>query len=176
MTESPRIDIHATSVVIGAAGAPFGASPEAAVLILGPSGSGKSDTALRLIAMGGKLLSDDRTMLYAKDGVLFAEGHPSLYGQIEVRGAGILKLDACRSAPVCLAVVLGDEKTAVERLPEPARYVPPAGLRIMLPPPLLRLRAFEASIPAKIAAVAAALARRGFLAGAADPLQAPFIP
>ena len=175
MIESPRIGIHATSVVIGAAGSPFGASPEAAVLILGPSGSGKSDTALRLIAMGGKLLSDDRTMLYAKDGVLFAEGHPSLHGQIEVRGVGLLKLEAAGSAPVCLAVALGGEET-VERLPEPARYIPPAGLRIMLPPPLLRLRAFEASIPAKIAAAAAALARGGFVAGAADGLQAPFIP
>jgi len=164
--ESPKIDVHATSVVIGAAATPFGASPESAVLLFGPSGAGKSDVALRLIAMGAKLLSDDRTLLFTKDGVLFAEGHSSLHGQIEIRGAGLLKIETANHAPVCLAVMLGG-RDAIERMPEPARYIPPPPLQLLSPPPLLRLIAVEASTPAKIAAVAAAVAGGRFTAGAA---------
>jgi HPr kinase/phosphorylase len=167
MTDS--IAIHATSVEIGAAAAPFGASPKTAVLLLGPSGAGKSDVALRLIAMGARLLSDDRTILEARDGVLFAQAHPSSGGQMEIRGAGIITLESAGPCPVSLAVMLDGAEPA-ERLPRPERYCPPPGLPILLPPPLLRLRAFEASTPAKIAAVAAALARGAFVAGVAgDP-------
>ena len=43
------------------------ASDGRAVLIAGPSGSGKSDLALRLIDRGFTLVSDDRTIL-TKDG------------------------------------------------------------------------------------------------------------
>ena len=47
---SPRVLIHATSLVLADATAPFGGALDAAVLLLGESGSGKSDVALRLIA------------------------------------------------------------------------------------------------------------------------------
>jgi HPr kinase/phosphorylase len=163
------VAVHATTVAIGAAGAPFGASPAMAALLLGPPGAGKSDVALRLIAMGAKLVSDDQTMLSERDGVLYAHPHPSSRGHIELRGAGIVRLETAAAAPVGLAVTLGNLPPA-ERLPEPAHYVPPAPLRILLPPPLLRLAAFDASTPAKIAAVAAALASGGFVAGAAGDI------
>ena len=43
-----------------------------AVLIRGPSGSGKSDLALRLIDGGAQLVADDQTELSPRDGRLVA--------------------------------------------------------------------------------------------------------
>ena len=53
MTRLSSENIHATSVAAGGR----------AVLLVGPSGSGKSDLALRLIDRGFTLVSDDRTLL-----------------------------------------------------------------------------------------------------------------
>src|ERR1700686_3500713 len=103
MTSSPRALVHATSVVLGTAGGPFGGAVEGAVLLLGDSGAGKSDVALRLIAMGARLLSDDRTQLFAEGGWLFAEGVSSLYGRMEIRGVGMVPLEAAGPAQVLLA-------------------------------------------------------------------------
>ncbi len=54
-----------------------------------------------------------------------------------------------KSAAIALAVQLGEP---VPRLPEPARYIPPAPLALAetARPPLIRLNAFEASATAKI--------------------------
>ena len=41
------------------------------VLITGPSGSGKSDLALRLMQAGYRLVADDRVVIWASGGVLF---------------------------------------------------------------------------------------------------------
>ncbi|MDX5349528.1 MAG: serine kinase, partial [Paracoccaceae bacterium] len=49
MTPGPQI-VHATSVAVDGRG----------LLILGPSGAGKSSLALRLIALGARLVADDR--------------------------------------------------------------------------------------------------------------------
>lgn len=174
LSANPRVAIHATSVVLRDAAAPFGAALDAAVLLLGRSGSGKSDVALRLIAMGAKLISDDRTALFVDDGRLFAEAIPSLHGQIEIRGTGIVTLGAEGPAIVVLAVHL-DPEGAIERLPEPVSYPLPAPLYALVAPPLLTLRPFEASTPAKIAAAAVAVARGTFVAGAAPPSPTPFL-
>jgi HPr kinase/phosphorylase len=174
MAASPRVAIHATSVVLGEAAAPFGAALDAGVLLLGAPGSGKSDVALRLIAMGARLIADDQTALFVEDGRLFAEAPPSLHGQIEIRGAGIVKLNAAGPALVVLAVYLEPER-AIERLPEPISYRPPPPLYALVPPPLLTLRPFEASTPAKILAAAAAVARGTFVAGASSPSSGPFL-
>ncbi|MFZ5795407.1 MAG: HPr kinase/phosphorylase, partial [Pseudomonadota bacterium] len=48
-----QIRLYATAVAIGSH----------AVLLMGPSGSGKSDLALRLIDRGANLISDDYTIL-----------------------------------------------------------------------------------------------------------------
>ena len=86
-----------------------------AVLIMGPSGSGKSALALQLMALGARLVSDDRTRLSTEDQSLIARPPASIFGRIEARGVGILAADALDAAPVVLAVDLGQQET--DRLP-----------------------------------------------------------
>ncbi len=169
----PRTLVHATCVVLGAASSPFGGAVDGAVLLLGESGSGKSDVALRLIAMGARLLADDQTALFTEGGRLFAEGVSSLHGQMEIRGVGVVALEPARPAPVILAVMLNAD-TQIPRLPEALRYALPAPLEALGGPPLLRLSPFEAATPAKIAAAAAALSRGAFVAGLVSPSSGPF--
>jgi hypothetical protein len=166
--------VHASSVVLGRAALPFGGAVEGAVLLMGASGAGKSDVALRLIAMGARLLSDDQTVLFAEEGCLFAGPVSSLHGQIELRGVGIVTAGAAQPAPVILAVRL-DESAAIPRLPEPLTHKLPQGLEGCKEPPFLVLRPFEASTPAKIAAAGAALARGAFVAGLLSPSSDRFL-
>lgn len=173
MTSSPRVVVHATSVVLGAACAPFGGVVEGAALLLGESGAGKSDVALRLIAMGARLLADDQTALFIEADRLFAESPSSLHGRMEIRGVGIIALPAAGPAPVVLAVLL-DMQAGIPRLPEPLRYRLHGALGSLEGPPLLRLSPFEAATPAKIAAAAGALSRGAFVAGLVSPSSGPF--
>jgi len=159
-------------VVLGEATLPFGGASGGAVLLVGASGAGKSDVALRLIAMGARLLSDDQTALFGDDGKLFAEAPQSLHGRIEIRGVGIVAVDAGPPAPVVLAVRL-DETAEIPRLPQPSVHKLPQGLENCPEPPFLILRPFEASTPAKIAAAAAALSRGAFVAGLGSPSSGP---
>lgn len=170
---SPRVMVHATSVVLGEASAPFGSALDGAVLLMGASGSGKSDVALRLIAMGARLLSDDQTALFAHLGRLYAEPPQSLHGQMEIRGVGIVALDVAPAAPVILAVRL-DEQAQIPRLPEASVHKLPLGLEGCPEPPFLVLHPFEASTPAKIAAAGAGLSRGAFVAGLISPSSHPF--
>ncbi|MGP3699250.1 HPr kinase/phosphorylase [Rhodobacter sp. NSM] len=87
-----------------------------ALLILGPSGSGKSSLALSLIGLGALLVADDRTELEVRGEVLVARSPPALSGLIEARGVGILRAPAIHEARVTLAVDLGLQET--ERLPQ----------------------------------------------------------
>jgi len=164
MNATSPILVHATSVVLGEACTPFGGPVDAAVLLIGRSEAGKSDVALRLIAMGAKLISDDQTALSDTGGRLHAGAPPSLHGRMEVRGIGIIKVDAASPAPVILAVRL-DEAAPIPRLPEPLTHKLPQGLENCAEPAFLVLHAFEASTPMKIAAAASALARGAFVAG-----------
>jgi serine kinase of HPr protein (carbohydrate metabolism regulator) len=124
--------IHAGCVAIGGRG----------VLIAGASGRGKSDLALRLIDRGARLVSDDYTLIEARGGRLFASPPPTIIGRIEVRGIGIVEMEALGEAPVCLAVDLDSEP---ERFPEPtvASFL---GLNV----PSIALAALEASAPIKL--------------------------
>src|ERR1700760_1504181 len=65
---------------------------EDAVLILGPSASGKSDLVLRLLSRGFDLVADDQVDI--DDGI--ASCPPALAGLLEVRGLGIVRLP-CRA-------------------------------------------------------------------------------
>ena len=143
------------------------------MLFRSESGAGKSDLGLRLIAMGAQLIADDQTSLFVRDQRLYASAPPALLGQMEIRGAGIVKMDAAAPAPVILAVKL--QKEAPPRLPEPETWPLPPAFSGINPPVLLRLCPFESSAPAKIAAVAAALYRGGFAAGLAEPPSRSFL-
>lgn len=173
-TQAARVLVHATAVVLGTASEPFGAALDGAILLTGASGSGKSDVALRLIAMGARLLADDQTALFVEGGALFAEAPSSLYGRMEIRGVGIIAIEPVRRArPVILAVQL-DGRADIARLPEPAFYGLPPGLSACREPPCLTLKPFEPSTPAKIAATASAIARGAFVAGIASPSSGIF--
>jgi len=152
---SEYVQIHATSIVLAQAARPFGGPEDAAVLLLGESGSGKSDVALRLIAAGAKLISDDQTRLSSDGRFLYAEAEPSMAGFMEVRNVGIVKLDYVPKARVALVVQL-DPSGKLARRPEAAFFVPPAVLSVLSPPALLSLNPFEGSAPEKVAAACAA--------------------
>ncbi len=111
MTPSPTI--HASAVLIGAR----------AVLILGPSGSGKSSLALALLQANvalpfARLVADDRAHVEAVHHRLLVRPAAALAGLIEVRGLGIRQLPHEPVAVVGLVVDLGVQDPA--RLPEPA--------------------------------------------------------
>jgi serine kinase of HPr protein (carbohydrate metabolism regulator) len=152
-------NIHASCVVLGRAGETFGAPREAGILLLGGSGAGKSDMALRLIAQGALLVADDRCELSANDDAVWARAPRELAGLIEIRGVGIAGLPFASEARVSLAVQLVEPR-AVIRLPERQRYEPPPSLGASegVWPPLIALAPFEESAPAKVVAAAALFA------------------
>jgi HPr kinase/phosphorylase len=154
------INIHATCILLSRAGEAFGAPADAGILLLGESGAGKSDLALRLIAQGAALVADDRVELSVENNLLIARAPANLLGLIEIRNIGIVALPYTPRAHVALAVHLGTARN-LPRLPEHERYVPPAGINLVeeFCPPLLRLSAFEISASAKIAAAAAAFSQ-----------------
>jgi len=135
--------VHGTTVALGGEG----------VLLRGPSGSGKSDLALRLIDGGARLIADDQTELTRTPNGLIAGCPAAIAGKIEVRGVGILRVPTMESAPLRLVIDLVPPDR-VERLPEPqfCEY-----LQCSLP--LLALAPFEASTPAKIRVALASLVK-----------------
>jgi HPr kinase/phosphorylase len=137
------IQIHASCVELGGTG----------VLLLGESGSGKSDLALRLIDAGGRLVADDRTDLNRRDGRLMASPPAPIAGRIEIRGLGIVPLTHVAEAPVALAIDLV-APDRVERLPAMQSR---AWLGVDVP--LLALAPFEASAAAKVRLAAREAAR-----------------
>lgn len=157
------VNIHASCVLLADAAKAFGAPPDAGVLLLGESGKGKSDLALRLIERGAKLVADDRCEISARDGALYARAPQSLAGLIEVRGAGIIALPYAREARIALAVEMMEEGY-VPRLPQPERYMTPPEITLAEDerPPLIWLAPFEASAPAKVAIAAAAFSKALF--------------
>jgi HPr kinase/phosphorylase len=98
--------IHATTVAVSGQG----------VLIVGPSGSGKSSLAIQLIALGAMLVADDQTIITAQGGTLIADVPSSIAGLIEARGVGLLKQAHAGPTPLQLVVDLGCREE--KRLPE----------------------------------------------------------
>ena len=115
-----------------------------AVLISGPSGSGKSDLTLRLLDRGFTLVSDDQTLIRRDGERLIATAPSTIAGKLEVRGVGIVEVDKVDDVPVALIVELTSD---VERLPDDSRERPILGL----PLPLVSIDALTASAPANVA-------------------------
>ena len=122
----PVADCHATKRPVGqATGMQLHAScvelAGTGVVLVGPSGSGKSDLALRLIDQGAKLVADDRVVIERHGARLIARPPAAIAGLIEVRGLGIMRVGYCPASELGLVVGLGAERPA-ERLPERATY------------------------------------------------------
>ena len=129
--------VHATAVLVEGAG----------VLIRGPSGSGKSDLALRLIEAGARLVADDRTTLVRARDAVIARAPAPIAGLLEVRGLGIRRLPRSHLLAQARVVLLVDlvPPAEVERLPEPAHET-----LLGVDLPVLELASFEASSCAKL--------------------------
>lgn len=107
--------VHASAVLVGAH----------AVLIRGPSGSGKSRLALALLEAAesgqihfARLVGDDRVHVDAVHDRILVRPHAALAGLIEVRGLGIRRVAFEPVARVGLVVDLAAADAA--RLPEAA--------------------------------------------------------
>jgi serine kinase of HPr protein (carbohydrate metabolism regulator) len=133
----PRLSaetVHASTV----------ASNGRAVLITGPSGSGKSDLALRLLDRGFTLVSDDQTLVRRDGDRLIATAPPNIAGKLEIRGIGIVEMERLSDVPVALIVELTSD---IQRLPDDSRERPILGVRV----PLISIDAMTASAPSKVA-------------------------
>jgi hypothetical protein len=108
--------VHATSVATRTPDGWLG------VLLTGPSGSGKSDLALRLLDRGWRLVADDYTRVWRSGPALYGSLDPArgaaIAGLIEVRGLG----PSPTRPPLPLArlgLVVRCGMTSPERLPAP---------------------------------------------------------
>ena len=123
---SASATVHASAVKVG----------DRAVLIRGPSGSGKSRLAFDLILAGRAgqlppaiLVGDDRVHLDTDGEKLWVRPARELAGLIEIRGLGIRRCDHADEAVVGLVVDLA--ASDAERLPAPeALEIHLSGVRI----------------------------------------------
>jgi len=114
-----------------------------AVLISGPSGSGKSDLTLRLLDRGFTLVSDDQTIVRREGDRLVASAPPNIKGKLEILGIGIVDMDTVETAPIALYVELTSE---IVRLPDDRRERPVLGVNL----PLISIDAQTASAASKV--------------------------
>ena len=126
--------VHATCIAFNGKG----------ILLRGPSGSGKSDLAIRALAAGARLVADDQVDLTLRGDAILASAPQSLFGLVEIRGLGVLRVGADAEAPLALVADLLPPAD-VERLPE-TRHCELLGLSL----PWLALAPFEASSVAKL--------------------------
>jgi serine kinase of HPr protein (carbohydrate metabolism regulator) len=126
--------VHASTVATGGR----------AVLITGPSGSGKSDLALRLLDRGFTLVSDDQTLVRREDDRLIASAPPNIAGKLEIRGIGIVETDHAGDTQIALWVELTSD---IQRMPDDSRERPILGI----PLPVISIDAMAASAPSKVA-------------------------
>ena len=116
-----------------------------AVLISGPSGSGKSDLALRLLDRGFTLVSDDQTIVRKDGDRLVASAPPNIAGKLEIRGLGIVDVERVDNVAIALIVELTNSQ--IQRLPDDSRERPILGVKL----PLVTIDALTASAPSKVA-------------------------
>jgi len=126
--------VHATAVAIDGK----------AILLRGPPGAGKSDLALRLIDGGADLVADDQAELWRAGNRLRVRAPAAITGLIEIRGIGILRLQALAEAPLAMCVDLMPS-AKIERFPQ-RRFEEVLGIAV----PLIAVSAFDASASAKL--------------------------
>jgi serine kinase of HPr protein (carbohydrate metabolism regulator) len=137
-TRGPRLSaetLHASTVAINGR----------AVLLTGPSGSGKSDLALRLLDRGFTLVSDDQTIVRKDGDRLVASAPPNIAGKLEIRGIGIVEMERVDNVAIALIVELTNSQ--IQRLPDDSRERPILGVKL----PLVTIDALTASAPSKVA-------------------------
>jgi len=132
-----RIIIHATSLSVPLHGRWCG------VLLMGPSGVGKSDLALRAMEAGFHLVSDDYSVLWLSGDHVFASAPETIAGRMEVRGVGIAPRG--RRAQTRINLCVQCQLSTPERLPD-VELTPILGHEL----PTLRLNPREASTVAKL--------------------------
>jgi serine kinase of HPr protein (carbohydrate metabolism regulator) len=136
ITPGPRLSaetLHASTV----------ASAGRAVLISGPSGSGKSDLALRMMDRGFTLVSDDQTIVKKDGDRLLATAPLTIAGKLEIRGIGIIDVERADNVPIALIVELTSD---IQRLPDESRERPILGISV----PLITIDAMSASAASKV--------------------------
>jgi serine kinase of HPr protein (carbohydrate metabolism regulator) len=146
--------VHGTCVALG----------RSAALLRGPSGSGKSDLALRFLFLARRgpaalepptLIADDQVRVRREGAALLVEAPPTLRGKLEVRGLGIVDMKFASQAELVLVVDLVAAASEVERMPDTDARVRLLGVDV----PAIRLWAAEPSAPIKLA-LALARARK----------------
>ena len=125
--------IHSTSVVIDDNG----------VLILGDSGSGKSDLALRLIDNGATLISDDISICRKNSNDIYLYCPPEIKGLLEVREIGIITVPFVERIKLRLVVNLKSNNN--ERFPKDSSFRI-LGIKI----PIINIEGKNSSAVAKI--------------------------
>jgi HPr kinase/phosphorylase len=148
MTVPPTV--HASAVLVG----------RRAVLICGPSGSGKSRLVLDLLQAGAagalplvRLVADDRAHLEPAHGRLLVRPAAALAGLLEVRGVGLRRMPYEPVAVVGMVVELG--AVAADRLPDPDSLwmtvetvrLPRLGVAAGVPPLALLLSRLDSAFP-----------------------------
>ncbi|MGZ5862240.1 MAG: HPr kinase/phosphorylase [Methyloceanibacter sp.] len=135
--------IHGTCVALG----------RSAALLRGASGAGKSDLALRFLALASDgdraptLIADDQVWIEeGTAGELLASAPPTLASKIEVRGLGILETPHLAVGRLVLVVDLVSDAEVPRMPPDPPETVTIAGVAL----PRLALAAFEPSSPLKL--------------------------
>jgi len=140
VTDEVRL-IHGTCVCLA----------ERAAILVGPSGSGKSDLALRFIlntpdALAPALVSDDQTEIVRRGDRLIASPPKAIAGRIEVRGLGIMDMAYRQEAELRLVVRLVSRQDIPRMPPEPR----PVHTLCDMDLPRLDLAPFEASADLKL--------------------------
>ena len=142
MADAPE-NVHGTAIALGGK----------AALIRGAPGSGKSDLALRCLAIAptalipcpAALVADDRVDLRRSGDRILAEAPATIRGKLEVRGLGVLNVPSTASAEVVLVADL-TALDKIERLPDPPPVTELLGVRL----PLMHVAPFTASAPVKL--------------------------